>query len=243
MSITRFEKFPSFQDFYNPLGSDGSKSLSMARLKYLEQQRRKLKAFTSVEDDPEVSPKEMQRRKMEAFKLVEKEEHDRMAKQHTDEVTAMTGTEAVSPEEKLVATMKWREDVATKLKENSVVRKATIAVATAMEGKETAAPIEDVRNGSKKPEVVVLTDNNNNSRGRRQSEGGVVEQKNTEGKEISSKAPEKSAETIISTSMMKGNNGEEEAGPAPDLILLQKKLESLEAKLDSAVAKHGLAGR
>ncbi len=88
----------------------------MARLKYLEQQRRKLKAFTSVEDDLEASPKEMQRRKMEAFKLVEKEEDDRMAKQHMDEVKAMTGTKAVSPDEKLAATMKWREDVAAKLK-------------------------------------------------------------------------------------------------------------------------------
>ncbi len=163
----------------------------MARLKYLEQQRRRLKAFTSVEDDPEVSPNERQRRKMEAFKVVEKEEHDRMAKQHTDEVTAMTGTEAVSPKEKLVATMKWREDVDAKLKENAAVRKATIAVATTTEGKETAASIEDVRNGNKKTEVVVLTDNNNNSRRRRQSEGGAVKLENTEGNEISSKAPEK----------------------------------------------------
>ncbi len=41
--------------------------------------------------------------------------------------------------------------------------------------------------------------------------------------------------------MINSNHGEEEAGPAPDLILLQKKIESLEAKLDSAVAKHELA--
>ncbi len=217
----------------------------MARLKYLEQQRRRLKAFTSVEDDPEASPKEMHRRKMEAFKLVEKEENDRMGKQHTDEVITMTGTEAVTPEEKLAATMKWREDVAAKLKETIAVRKTVPVAATTtskdnritaveMEGKETkytAVMGEDMRN--KKKTEVVLTDNNS-----RHPAEAVVEQKNAEGKEIVK--TEKKQESPVTTIEV---NDAGEAGPVPDLISLQKKIESLEAKLDSAVARQEAAGR
>ncbi len=235
-----------FQDFYNPLGSDGSKSLSMARLKFLEQQRRKLKAFTSVEDDPEASPKEMQRRKMEAFKHVEKEEDDRLAKQHTDEVTAMTGTRAVTPEEKLAATMKWRKDVAAKLKESAAasVRK-TVAVAAitegsgteavAMGGNETAAMAEEDTRNEKNTEVV-LTDSK--SQQPHLSETDLVEQKDMQEKEIAKAEREQES---IATNTTKGKDAEEAGPVSSDLRSLQKKIEGLEAKLDSVVARQGAA--
>ncbi len=240
--MKKFFFYSLFQDFYNPLGSDGSKNLSMARLKFLEQQRRKLKAFTSVEDDPDASPKEMQRRKMEAFKYVEKAEDDRLAQQHTDEVTAMTGNQAVTPEEKLAATMKWRKNVAERLKESAESARKTVAVATIMGGsggteavtveqKQTAAAMdeEDKRKNEEKSETELA----NSKSGQHLSET-VIEQKDEEqGKEMVK--AEKNDESIAAKVMEV-----EKAGPvSSDLISLQKKIESLEAKLDSVVARQG----